>query len=117
MPLPKKDGITHFKIPPIGKAGDGQDQEVVQESKEAKFARFDKLCSRITDRIFLSSVTIAKDDAALQESKITHVLNCAGVVCPEFFPNRYGYKTLQLLDGGEDIRSIFYEILFRIGII
>merc|ERR1711916_3828 len=62
---------------------------------------------------------IPKDKKALYayqdnelENKITHILNCAGVVCPDYFPDDYVYKTLYLADGkAENIISHIYNCL------
>ncbi|CAI9756322.1 unnamed protein product [Fraxinus pennsylvanica] len=81
------------------------------EFKKDKLAFFDKECSRILDHIYLGSDVIAKSHEILQRNGITHVLNCVGFVCPEYFKNELVYKTLWLRDSpSEDITSILYDV-------
>ena len=54
--------------------------------------RFDPICSEITERLFLGSETVAKDSKLLKKHGITHILNCAGTVCPEYFPTMFQYR-------------------------
>ncbi|KAL1539301.1 protein-tyrosine-phosphatase MKP1-like [Salvia divinorum] len=79
--------------------------------RKAKLAFFDKECSRILDHIYLGSDVIAKNREILRQRGITHVLNCVGFVCPEYFRNELMYKTLWLQDSpSEDITSILYDV-------
>lgn len=81
------------------------------EFKKDKLAFYDKLCSRIADHIYLGSDAVAKDREILRQNGITHVLNCVGFVCPEYFKNDLVYKTLWLRDSPtEDITSILYDV-------
>lgn len=81
------------------------------EFKKDKLAFFNKECSRILDYIYLGSDTVAKDREALRQNGITHVLNCVGFLCPEYFKNDLVYKTLWLQDSpSEDITSILYDV-------
>ncbi|XP_047961008.1 protein-tyrosine-phosphatase MKP1-like [Salvia hispanica] len=79
--------------------------------RKDKLAFFDKECSRILDHIYLGSDVIAKNREILRQRGITHVLNCVGFVCPEYFRNELVYKTLWLQDSpSEDITSILYDV-------
>ncbi|KAG0617638.1 hypothetical protein M758_4G003800 [Ceratodon purpureus] len=81
------------------------------QQKRDKFAYFDKECSQILDHIYLGSEAVARNRKTLQENGITHVLNCVGFVCEEYFPEDYSYKTLWLQDSPtEDITSILYDV-------
>ncbi|KAL8201333.1 hypothetical protein R6Q57_012672 [Mikania cordata] len=81
------------------------------EFKKDKLAFFDKECSRIIDHVFLGSDAVAKNRDVLHENGITHVLNCVGFVCPEYFKKDLVYKTLWLQDNpSEDITSILYDV-------
>ncbi|KAK1576100.1 hypothetical protein Q3G72_010946 [Acer saccharum] len=89
------------------------DQQPVREFefKKDKLAFFDKECSRIADYIYLGSDAVAKNREILRQNGITHVLNCVGFVCPEYFKNDLVYKTLWLQDSpSEDITSILYDV-------
>ncbi|KAK6139187.1 hypothetical protein DH2020_027066 [Rehmannia glutinosa] len=81
------------------------------EFMKDKLAFFNKECSRILDHIYLGSDSIAKNREILRQNGITHVLNCVGFVCPEYFKNELVYKTLWLQDcPSEDITSILYDV-------
>ncbi|KAK7247376.1 hypothetical protein RIF29_42258 [Crotalaria pallida] len=79
--------------------------------KREKLAFYDKECSRIAEHIYLGSDTVAKNHELLSQHGITHVLNCVGFVCPEYFKSQFVYKTLWLQDSPtEDITSILYDV-------
>ncbi|XWS22674.1 hypothetical protein CRYUN_Cryun29cG0056300 [Craigia yunnanensis] len=76
-----------------------------------KLAFYDKECSRIADHIYLGSDAVAKNREILRKNGITHVLNCVGFVCHEYFKDDLVYKTLWLQDSSsEDITSILYDV-------
>ncbi|XP_052185148.1 protein-tyrosine-phosphatase MKP1-like [Diospyros lotus] len=79
--------------------------------KKEKLAFFDKECSRIVDHVYLGSESVAKNREVLAKNGITHVLNCVGFVCPEYFKNDLVYNTLWLQDSpSEDITSILFDV-------
>ncbi|PNY10114.1 protein tyrosine phosphatase MKP1-like [Trifolium pratense] len=79
--------------------------------KRDKLAFYDKECSRIAEHVYLGSDTVAKNHELLRQNGITHVLNCVGFVCPEYFKSEFVYKTLWLQDSPtEDITSILYDV-------
>ncbi|KAE9587785.1 hypothetical protein Lal_00022073 [Lupinus albus] len=79
--------------------------------KKDKLAFFDKECSRIAEYIYLGSETVAKNHELMSQKGITHVLNCVGFVCPEYFKSDFVYKTLWLQDSPtEDITSVLYDV-------
>ncbi|XP_074309994.1 protein-tyrosine-phosphatase MKP1 [Silene latifolia] len=81
------------------------------ESNRDRLAFYEKECSRIVDHIYLGSEMVAKSREVLRQNGITHVLNCVGFVCPEYFKGDLGYKTLWLQDSpSEDITSILYDV-------
>ncbi|CAA0818262.1 Protein-tyrosine-phosphatase MKP1 [Striga hermonthica] len=81
------------------------------ECRKDKLAFFDKECSRILNHIYLGSDAVAKNRETLLKNGITHVLNCVGFSCPEYFKNELVYKTLWLQDcPSEDITSILYDV-------
>lgn len=76
-----------------------------------RLAFYDKECSRIAEHVYLGSDTVAKNHEVLRKNGITHVLNCVGFVCPEYFKSEFVYKTLWLQDSPtEDITSILYDV-------
>ncbi len=80
--------------------------------KSEKLKQYDSICSKITDQLFLGSQTVSNDFATLKREGITHILNCAGSICPDYYPNDFIYRTLYLTDGvREDITCMFYDII------
>lgn len=76
-----------------------------------KIAFFDKECSKVAEHIYLGGDAVAKDREILKQNGITHVLNCVGFVCPEYFKADFVYRTLWLQDSpSEDITSILYDV-------
>ncbi|KAF8008916.1 hypothetical protein BT93_J0036 [Corymbia citriodora subsp. variegata] len=79
--------------------------------KREKIAFFDKECSKVAEHIYLGGDAVAKDRDILKRNGITHVLNCVGFVCPEYFKADFVYRTLWLQDSpSEDITSILYDV-------
>ncbi|KAF9605834.1 hypothetical protein IFM89_018659 [Coptis chinensis] len=76
-----------------------------------RIAFFDKECSKVADHIYLGGDAVARNRDILRQNGITHVLNCVGFVCPEYFKSDLVYKTLWLQDSpSEDITSILYDV-------
>ncbi|XP_039133417.1 protein-tyrosine-phosphatase MKP1-like [Dioscorea cayenensis subsp. rotundata] len=66
--------------------------------------------SRVVDHVYLGSDAAARDRDGLRRHGITHVLNCVGSACPEYFRGDLIYKTLWLHDSpAEDITSVLYD--------
>ncbi|TXG49673.1 hypothetical protein EZV62_025548 [Acer yangbiense] len=79
--------------------------------KRDKIAFFDKECSKVAEHIYLGGDAVARDKDILKHNGITHVLNCVGFVCPEYFKADFVYRTLWLQDSpSEDITSILYDV-------
>lgn len=79
--------------------------------KREKIAFFDKECSKVADHVYLGGDAVAKDREILKQHGITHILNCVGFVCPEYFKADFVYRTLWLQDSpSEDITSILYDV-------
>ncbi|VFQ99391.1 unnamed protein product [Cuscuta campestris] len=79
--------------------------------KREKIAFFDKECSKVAAHIYLGGDAVAKDRELLKQNGITHILNCVGFVCPEYFKSDFAYRTLWLQDSpSEDITSILYDV-------
>ncbi|KAJ4719812.1 protein-tyrosine-phosphatase MKP1-like [Melia azedarach] len=78
--------------------------------KRDKIAFFDKECSKVAGHIYLGGDAVARDKDILKQNGITHILNCVGFVCPEYFKADFVYRTLWLQDSpSEDITSILYD--------
>ncbi|KAK3028811.1 hypothetical protein RJ639_038638 [Escallonia herrerae] len=79
--------------------------------KREKIAFFDKECSKVAEHIYLGGDVVARDRDILKHHGITHILNCVGFVCPEYFKADFVYRTLWLQDNpSEDITSILYDV-------
>ncbi|KAF8051286.1 hypothetical protein N665_1751s0002 [Sinapis alba] len=79
--------------------------------KREKIACFDKECSKVADHIYVGGDAVAKDKDILKNNGITHVLNCVGFICPEYFKSDFCYRSLWLRDSpSEDITSILYDV-------
>lgn len=79
--------------------------------RKERMAACDKECSCILPYLFLSGKTVAQNLSTLCDCRITHIINCVGFVCPEYFPNDFVYKTLWLQDSpNEDIMCILYDV-------
>ncbi|GMH11546.1 hypothetical protein Nepgr_013387 [Nepenthes gracilis] len=79
--------------------------------KKDKIAFFDKECSKVAEHIYLGGDSVARNRDILKLNGITHVLNCVGFVCPEYFKADFVYRTLWLQDTpSEDITSILYDV-------
>lgn len=72
------------------------------DSTRNKQASCDRACSRVLDFLFVGGARVAKDEHMLRVSGVTHVLNCAGQSCPDHFPGKFSYRTLELRDTGKD---------------
>ncbi|XLT32386.1 hypothetical protein HN873_063678 [Arachis hypogaea] len=79
--------------------------------KRDRIAFFDKECSKVAEHVYLGSDAVAKNRDILKQNGITHILNCVGFVCPEYFKADFVYRTLWLQDSpSEDITSILYDM-------
>ncbi|KAJ1690337.1 hypothetical protein LUZ63_014492 [Rhynchospora breviuscula] len=79
--------------------------------KKEQIAFFDKECSKVADHIYLGGDWVARNREVLRQNGITHILNCVGFVCPEYFKSDFVYRTLWLQDSpSEDITSILYDV-------
>ena len=82
------------------------------DSTRSLQASCDHACSRVTSSMFVGGGRIARDQHVLLQSGITHVLNCAGVSCDDYFPQHFQYRTLMLRDTGrEDITPYLFSAL------
>lgn len=94
-------------------------QDLASESSEQRDysprktrGKFEAVLSRILDYLYLGGQKPAMDRVALRETGITHILNCAGGACRDYFPDEFVYKTYHIGDGvSEDITCLFYESL------
>lgn len=77
-----------------------------------RLATFLPQCNRVTEQLYLGGEKVAANKELLQANHITHVLNCAGTICLEYFPEDFTYKYLSLVDGkAEDVMCLLYDVL------
>ena len=112
----KSHGSLGLNIPVLQISGkkDGNIPASPSEAqlKQEKLIKFSKICSKITDNIFLSGEEVASNLELLKENNITHVLNCAGHYCSNFFQDEFEYLKLDLYDGkNEDVSCFFLLVI------
>jgi hypothetical protein len=73
---------------------DGQPTEVC--ARRQKMAAFEKKCSEIVDKLFISGEWVAKNVNVIQQNRITHVINCVAALYPPFHEHICTYKNLFL---------------------
>lgn len=64
--------------------------------RRQKFQHFEKLCSEVAEGLFVSGDYVAKSKELLRQHGVTHVINCVGFLCQEYFRGEINYKTLFL---------------------
>lgn len=81
--------------------------------KQLQLNHFRQMCCEVlTNALYISSYQVASDAAALKQAGITHIVNTAGDVCENCFPNLFSYCTYYLKDiNGEDISLLFYRTI------
>lgn len=81
--------------------------------RRQKLQYFDKHCSEVFDGLFLSGDNVAKSRETLAASGVTHVVNCVGFLCKEYFKDELTYKTyyLQGKPAAEHSLQAFYRTL------
>eukprot|EP00012_Vannella_robusta_P007938 CAMPEP_0206203312 /NCGR_PEP_ID=MMETSP0166-20121206/12763_1 /ASSEMBLY_ACC=CAM_ASM_000260 /TAXON_ID=95228 /ORGANISM="Vannella robusta, Strain DIVA3 518/3/11/1/6" /LENGTH=306 /DNA_ID=CAMNT_0053622543 /DNA_START=656 /DNA_END=1573 /DNA_ORIENTATION=- len=104
--------IPSLKIP----SGDtGKDYEKSEsKQKQEKLRSYANICSQIEPNLYLGGESVASNRETLLENNITHVLNCAGTYCDNYFPNDFKYNSLHLHDGKEEDISCFFLYVIEI---
>ncbi|KAL4486728.1 hypothetical protein ABPG72_022203 [Tetrahymena utriculariae] len=88
-----------------------QEGEKINTTKMIKI--FGQICSEITPNfLYVSGEDVANNKQKLKQNGITHIINCAGDVCKNLFPEDFVYKTYRLKDAKtENIECIFYDTI------
>jgi hypothetical protein len=85
-----------------------------QESESSrKLSKFRNQCSKITNWLYVSGQNVAKDKKLLKNIGITHIVNAAGGVCPNYHSDddSLEYHTLHVIDSpNENIICIMYDL-------
>ncbi len=72
--------------------------------RRAKFQLFEKQCSQVAERLFLAGDAVARSKEILDSCRITHVLNCVGFICKEYFKDDGLVYRTYFLQGGHALR-------------
>lgn len=73
---------------------------------------YDPICSQIEEYLYLGGRIPAENKEILLKHKITHILNCAGVICPNLFTDDFTYKTLYLYDNSsQEVSNLFWDVI------
>ncbi len=68
--------------------------------------------SEIIPGLYVGTDVFASDLQQLRKFGVTHIVNCASHISPNYFPDQFKYKSLSLPDcPAEDIREIFDEVI------
>jgi protein-tyrosine phosphatase len=66
--------------------------------------------SKMSNHLFLSSQSVAKDKTLLEKCKITHILNVSSLTTRNYYESEYIYKSWPLLDdGNQSLLSVLIE--------
>eukprot|EP00817_Percolomonadidae_sp_ATCC50343_P007767 CAMPEP_0117424210 /NCGR_PEP_ID=MMETSP0758-20121206/4675_1 /TAXON_ID=63605 /ORGANISM="Percolomonas cosmopolitus, Strain AE-1 (ATCC 50343)" /LENGTH=613 /DNA_ID=CAMNT_0005207853 /DNA_START=308 /DNA_END=2146 /DNA_ORIENTATION=+ len=90
-----------------------RDREL-EESPDAQLAvaRCLEICSHIREEIYIGSDVVARNKDLLKKNNITHVINCASLVCKNYHPDDFKYISFPLYDAGsEPIMGFFVTIV------
>lgn len=81
--------------------------------RRQKFQFYERKCSEIAEGLYLSGEVVARSKELLDANGITHVVNCVGMICKEWFKDQgITYRTYYLNDTpSEDILSVLYDAL------
>lgn len=67
--------------------------------KQEKLAKYEVLCSEVSPGVCISGEKVAGNRALLKSSGITHIINCVGMLVPNYFESDFTYFTLYLRGG------------------
>lgn len=78
--------------------------------RQDKLLYFAQHCTQLTDYMCVGGKQVAQDLAKLKANGITHVLNCAGDICDNYFEGEFEYMKLYILDSpNEDLTCVLYD--------
>uniref|UniRef100_A0A7S2WVL7 Uncharacterized protein n=1 Tax=Rhizochromulina marina TaxID=1034831 RepID=A0A7S2WVL7_9STRA len=123
-PLPIATGMNLAELTlehPAGSPPDALEtvryQRTESQIKQNKLALCAPVCSSITPFLFVGGKVVAENREVLRAHGITHVVNCAAMVCPCFFEDgddALTYTKLNMYDskdGEEDISWFVYQVI------
>ncbi|EKX39494.1 hypothetical protein GUITHDRAFT_143482 [Guillardia theta CCMP2712] len=116
-----KEGVKNQRYMPFdereAKAGDRLDSDgigPVADDMDLNFSRIERKAMSSIDwvaqQVLVGNVNAAQDLNCLKSYGVTHILNLASSKCPNFFPQRFYYKSLPLTDTpSQNIMQYFPE--------
>lgn len=78
-------------------------------TRKEKLAHFEKECTHVGDQLYVGAEVVAKSRQILQSAGITHIVNCVGMLYPQYFENEVKYQTLYLNGTLNPCYSLFNE--------
>lgn len=73
--------------------------DTAESKQRGIISSFKYMCSQVADtRIYLGGESVAKSSQILSEQNLTHILNTAGDVCPNYHQGLFDYFTVVLED-------------------
>jgi hypothetical protein len=88
------DGVKPLELKTIS-SQDGPLSET--QLRRQKYRFYERHCSKIEDGLYISGDQVARSRAILLQNGITHIVNCVGFICKEYFQEEFAYKTYYLL--------------------
>ena len=79
--------------------------------RRQKFQFFESKCSEISEGLFLSGEVVARNEGLLKEHGITHIVNCVGMICQEYFKDQGMTYRTYFLHGETGTLKAPYEFL------
>lgn len=93
-PTLTRPNLRSLDLRALPRDDDGPPSET--QLRRQKYLYFEKHCSEVSPGLFLSGDYVAKNRETLAVNGVTHVLNCVGFICKEYFKDELTYKTLYL---------------------
>lgn len=93
-----RPNLRTLDLKALPKEEDGPPSET--QLRRQKYQFFEKQCSEVLPgALFLSGDYVAKNRDLVRQHGITHVLNCVGFICKEYFKGELEYRTYYLQGG------------------
>lgn len=116
---PRGGGLRRLSLPGRRKPGLSINTAQASSVPQAAYDTVSRLaadpssaCSSVTDYIRISGSSVAQNKSQLAALGITHILNCAGSSCPNYYPSAFTYCTLDLFDSDtQDVTNFAYVII------
>eukprot|EP00916_Digyalum_oweni_P017015 GHVL01027897.1.p1 GENE.GHVL01027897.1~~GHVL01027897.1.p1 ORF type:complete len:616 (+),score=189.35 GHVL01027897.1:842-2689(+) len=82
------------------------------QKKALMLNQYRNICSEIVPSLYMGGAAVAADRELLKKNNISHIINAAGDVCENLFPDDFEYLTFYVKDAkSEEISVVFYRAL------